>query len=125
MCLYCMMADWMHYYAPYSPNTTPWPTTPASPWPSSPGQPWPPNPAQPLPSPLTPVLPGFPVDLPGLPFPPQNPGYPWSQKQLDDALEILAKIKELEDALGGCPCEDASKMDFLKEIQAKIDAAKG
>jgi hypothetical protein len=37
-------------------------------------------------------------------------------------MDILAKIKEMEDRLGGCPCEDEKKMNFLRAIKDRIDA---
>lgn len=102
MCTYCFCADWMFKYVPYGP----WNPQPGHPW-----TPWNPYPNPTGPAPTTPPFPITPGPVP----------YPWSQQQLNEALEILRTIKEMEDKLGGCPCEDASKMDFLKDIQKKID----
>lgn len=37
-------------------------------------------------------------------------------------MEILRRVKNMEDKLGGCPCEEPSKMDFLKEVEKYLDA---
>ena len=90
-----MMADWIYKYYPW-----PTPTTPLNPWPSY----------------VPPMTPPFPV----APFNPQPT--PWTREQLEEAEDILARIKDMEEKLGGCPCEDPSKMDFLKEIRKRLDA---
>lgn len=113
MCTYCFIADWMREYSPWKP-VNPYPVNP-SPWPLPPAQPWP-TPIQPWPTPIQP----WPVNPSPLPNP--VPDVTWTRKQLDEALEILRKVKEMEDALGGCPCEDVSKLDFLKEIRERLDA---
>jgi hypothetical protein len=46
----------------------------------------------------------------------------WTRQQYDDLTDILQRVKDMEDRLGGCPCEDASKMDFLKTIKDRLDA---
>lgn len=90
MCVYCMIADWIHQYTP---------------------DPYYPTPSIPIsPLPYSPVIPLQP--------PPQKP---WTQEQLDQILDILRRVKEMEDALGGCPCEEPGKMDFLKDIQTRLD----
>jgi hypothetical protein len=97
MCVYCFFADYIHrWYYPSIPPGQPWPRTPV--------QPWPVNPIQPLPT---------------APYPQQHP---WTREQLDETMELIRQIKEMEDALGGCPCEEPSKLDFLKEIRDRLDA---
>jgi hypothetical protein len=92
MCVYCFIADWMRDYTTPKPLPDTMPITiPVQPW-----SPWTPAPT-PLPGPA-----------------------PWTQEQYDQAIEILRKVKEMEERLGGCPCEDASKMDFLKEIAERL-----
>lgn len=97
MCTYCFIADWMHEYT-WGPNPL-----------HIPGTPW--SPFGPLK--VDPVQPVVPTTLPA-------PG--WTRKQLDEAVEILRKVKEMEDALGGCPCEDPTKLNFLDEIRSRLDA---
>jgi hypothetical protein len=71
------------------------------------------------PVPNTPIQPGTPWS----PWTPSSPlpTAPWSREQFDEAMEILRRIKEMEDKLGGCPCEDPSKLDFLKRIEERLD----
>jgi hypothetical protein len=126
MCVYCFIADWMHKYVPDYPS----PTVPLSPHivpgtvPVTTPNTIPPQ--TPYPAPSTPVggtpLPWSPQPVQPWPTTPTAPL--WTQEQLDEAMEILRKVKEMEDALGGCPCEDASKLDFLNEIQARLDRLK-
>lgn len=94
MCVYCMLADWVHKWVP-SPKPSTFPVQPWTPW-------------TPMPSP-TPVTP--PVE--------------WNRPQYEELIDILAKIKDMEDRLGGCPCEDDSKMDFLREIKERLDLIEG
>lgn len=64
----------------------------------------------------------------GRPWPPpaDNPPWkpavnPWNQEMLDDLQDIIDKVKKMEEALGGCPCEQPEKMDYLKDIQDDLD----
>jgi hypothetical protein len=41
---------------------------------------------------------------------------------LDQFEDLLRRVKKLEDAAGGCPNEDPSKLDYLKEIRKMIEA---
>ena len=50
-----------------------------------------------------------------------SPAFPWTREQLDQFEDILRKVKEMEDKLGGCPCEEPGKMDFLKKIRERLD----
>ena len=62
------------------------------------------------------------IPMPGLPPPlPVIPYRPWTQEQLTQFMDILAKIKELEDKLGGCPCEEPEKLDYLNLLQQRLD----
>jgi hypothetical protein len=70
-----------------------------------------------VPDPVNPPAPWTPWN----PYGPREPT-PWERQQFDELMEILRQVKEMEDRLGGCPCEDESKMDFLKEIDARITA---
>jgi hypothetical protein len=94
MCVYCFIADWAHEWVPgpYTPSTPP--TYPVQPW-----TPW--NPT---------------------PYVPQTPLPEWTREQYDQFVDILRRVKEMEEKLGGCPCEDASKMDFLKTVKDRLDA---
>jgi hypothetical protein len=56
------------------------------------------------------------------PWAPQVPTPAWTQEQLTQLLDILRRVKEMEDKLGGCPNEDVSKLDFLRTIQDRLDA---
>lgn len=87
MCMYCLLADWMHQYT-------------VSPLPSL-VQPW--SPWNKIPSPV---------------LQPQ----PWTRDQYDQAVKILQSVKEMEHKLGGCPCEDPSKMDFLRQIEERLNS---
>jgi len=92
-----MFADHLHKYIPDGP-LTPVPYTPTGPI-----QPWPPwTPIQPLPQP--------PAPQPSL----------WTREQYEEAMDILRRIKEMEDRLGGCPCEEPGKLDFLKAIEERL-----
>lgn len=126
MCTYCFIADWMHKYVPDDyPTTIPviYPTTVPNTIPVAPYPPYaPPIPVKPIGNETLPWSPWTPYLTPVAPISPLPA--PWTQEQLDEALEILRKVKEMEDALGGCPCEDATKLDFLKEIQARLDRLK-
>lgn len=125
MCVYCFIADWMREYSPWKPPSSEPFTIPVQPW--SPWSPYPTGPIHPLPSPWqpapTPPVGPTPIPTPQPIHPIDNPneGTTWTRKQLDEALEILRKVKEMEDALGGCPCEEPSKMNFLEEIRARLD----
>lgn len=77
-------------------------------------------------------IPDDPFDFPIKPLtPPWSPWtpypapliHPWTREQLDEAVEILRLVKEMEDKLGGCPCEDESKMDFLNKIRERLNQA--
>ena len=46
---------------------------------------------------------------------------PWTRKQLDEFEDILRRIKDIEDRLGGCPCEEPEKLDYLKDIRKRLD----
>jgi hypothetical protein len=65
------------------------------------------------------------VPGPYTPIPPTptwpTPAPTWTREQYDQFLDILARVKDMEDKLGGCPCEDASKMDFLKTVKDQLD----
>lgn len=122
MCTYCFYADWLHRYVP----DVPYPINPHQPLPVQPWTPWNPWPNPTGPAPTTP--PFNPAPMPSPLPPPFNPapmpspiGYPWTQEQLNQALEILRQIKEMEDKLGGCPCEEPQKLEFFKDIQARLD----
>lgn len=68
--------------------------------------------------PIWPWNPAPPPFVP-LPSPLPEPGYQgWDVDKLKELLDVLERIKKLEDSLG-CPCE-ASKADYLNLIKAKI-----
>lgn len=94
MCVYCMVADYAHK--------------------------WYPDPAAPWVSPTTAPPPLFP-QVPSPQMPPIQP-HKWTRQELDEFEDILRRIKDIEDKAGGCPCEDPSKLDFLKDIRARIEA---
>lgn len=78
---------------------------------------WYPDPAAPwVPptSPPYPLIPTSPVPV----IPPRK----WTRQELDEFEDLLKRIKDIEDKAGGCPCEDPSKLDFLKDIRARIEA---
>jgi hypothetical protein len=41
----------------------------------------------------------------------------WPQEKVEEFEDLLKRVKELEDKLGGCPCEDPKKVDFLEDIK--------
>jgi hypothetical protein len=98
MCIYCMIADWGKQFLPF-PNPNPY-------WPI---------PADPNTVPVT-----VPVTVPIT-----TTTYPlWTMKQLEEFEHILELVKEMEDKLGGCPCEDPSKMDYLKQLRKVLEVKK-
>lgn len=111
MCIYCMIADFGRQFLPYPYWSPVIPTT-------------------------TPIIPNdgstpvtIPVIHPTTPVhsDPINSGinYPlWTLEQLDAFEDILSKVKEMEDRLGGCPCEDPSKMDYLKKLRMHLEKQK-
>ena len=122
MCVYCFFADYIHKWYPWEPLT---PVSPGQPWPTTPVQPWPVNPVQPYPNPTGPAPTTPPMPVGPAPLPPMAPypsPRPWTREQLEETLELVRQIKEMEDALGGCPCEEPSKLDFLQEIRKRLDA---
>jgi hypothetical protein len=97
MCVYCMIADWARQYSPPPPN-------------------W----VQPFVL-YTPPLPQFyPVPNQYPPNPASQPS-PWSRDQLDGLADILKRVKALEDTVGGCPCEEPEKLDYLGSIREQLD----
>lgn len=98
-----MIADWANRWVP-GPHTPIAPITP-SPWPVP-----------------------YPTPIPEPPFPtpwketPKEKLPSWTREQYQDLMEILHRVKDMEDKLGGCPCEDESKMNFLKQIKEYLDA---
>lgn len=63
-------------------------------------------------------------DIPVTNPPNSHPIASWSQQQLDELNDILKLAKDMEDRLGGCPCEDPNKLNFLIQIQENIDKQK-
>lgn len=92
MCVYCMIADWGHRWMPDDYFRQP---------------------------PRRDTLP-LPQVPPTSPFAPFDRG--WPREMLDQFEDILKRVKEMEDKLGGCPCEEPEKMDFLKAIRERLDA---
>lgn len=68
----------------------------------------------PSPNPWTP--------LPGGPIPYMDE---WTREQFDEFVLILKEVKRMEDELGGCPCEDPTKLDYLKVIRNRLDVLEG
>lgn len=101
MCVYSMISDWAHKYAP-DPATRVTPIT-------GPHYPYP------IPAPWAGVVISPPIQP--APWPTT-----WTREQLDAFQDILARVKAMEDKLEVCPCEQPEKQDFLKEIKARLDA---
>jgi hypothetical protein len=68
------------------------------PWRQVPGNPWHPN----IPDPVVPTL---------------NP--PWSQDRLENYLELIRRVKTLEDKMG-CECIEPDKPDYIKLVEDRI-----
>ena len=52
---------------------------------------------------------------------PVIPPAPWRKKQVEEFEEILERIQKLEEQVGGCPCPDEEKTDFLEDIKRRLD----
>lgn len=80
------------------------------------GRQWIPGPLPGSPTwPFTPSIPPIPL------APPPTPAPMWPKEMLDQFEDLLRRVKELEDKLGGCPCEEPQKLDYLKEIRKLIE----
>lgn len=66
--------------------------------------------------PFYPAPPLVPQPLPYVPF----PLTPWPLDKLQEYLDLLERVKKLEDALG-CPCEP-NKADYIGIIKKRIEA---
>ncbi len=64
--------------------------------------------------PIVPWPPTIPAPLPGTPI------NPWAIPQLKEFLDLLERVKRLEDALGGCPCEP-NKADYIGLLKKRIE----
>jgi hypothetical protein len=52
------------------------------------------------------------------PASPWNPINPWSVDKLQDFMDLLRRVKKLEDKMG-CPCEP-NKADYIKLLKDRI-----
>ena len=64
----------------------------------------------------------YPVWPPSIPVPPAfpQPFSPWPVEQVREYLELLEKVKALEDQLG-CPCEP-NKADYIGLLKKRVAA---
>lgn len=91
MCTYCMISDWQFRHNP------PWVVPP---YPTGP---------------VYPTGPAIPQPLPGVVV------NPWNVQQLKEYLELLTRVKELEDKLG-CACDAHEKPDYIRLFTERIAA---
>ena len=75
-----------------------------------------------IPSPMP-----FPNKPPNWPYPPLTPAPAppapvWPKEMLEQFEDLLRRVKALEDAAGGCPCEEPGKLDYLAEIRKLIES---
>jgi hypothetical protein len=102
MCVYCFCGDWaFRHDPPWDP--TYWPKkSPKNPWVDYPGVDYP-----------------NPNDLLPLPVSPKSDIKPWDLDKLKEYLDLLQRIKNLEDQVG-CPCEP-NKADYLSLFKQRIE----
>ena len=80
------------------------------------GRNWIPGPLPQAPH-LPPIIWPYPQTVPNT----APPAPVWPKEMLDQFEDLLRRVKRLEDAAGGCPNEDPSKLDYLKEIRKLIE----
>lgn len=58
-------------------------------------------------------------------IPPAKPFIPpreWTWPQFNEFEDILRRVKELEEKVGGCPCPNEDKTAFLEDIKRRLEA---
>ena len=53
---------------------------------------------------------------------PTVPVREWTWPQFSEFEDILRRVKELEDKVGGCPCPNEDKTAFLDDIKRRLEA---
>ena len=67
----------------------------------------------------------YPEDPNPMPLPPTVPTIPvreWTWPQFNEFEDILRRVKELEEKVGGCPCPNEDKTAFLVDIKRRLEA---